>query len=186
MREAIRDDAYKHYEMFAVGLGGEVDDRTLGTVGRDGFQSVADQEKLGEAFDKVAGRIEGHMKRFYLLSYCTPARAGEHEVKITVKTKIVEGDVEAEEEWGVGDNVDPPSDDDDKKKKKKEKKKEKKKKRQTMGKMSSKKKQIFLPKRKKRQTKKRKKRGSHNSRRESLEKKSRVYSTATIRSSTRT
>lgn len=122
MREAIRDDDYKHYEMFAVGLGGEVDERTLGTIGKDGVQSVHDPEKLGDAFDKIASRIEGHMKRFYLLSYCTPARAGEHEVKIVVKTKIAAGEVEAEEEWGVGDNVDPPSDDDKKKKKKKKKK----------------------------------------------------------------
>lgn len=122
MREAIRDDDYEHYEMFAVGLGGEIDDRTLSTIGKDGVQSVHDPEKLGDAFDKIASRIEGHMKRFYLLSYCTPARAGEHEVKIVVKTKIAAGEVEAEEEWGVGDNVDPPSDDDQKDKKKKKKK----------------------------------------------------------------
>lgn len=123
MREAVRHEDYKHYEMFAVGLGSEIDERTLGAIGKDGFQTVADQEKLSEAFDKIASRIEGHMKRFYLLSYCTPARAGEHEVKIVVKTKIAAGEVEAEEEWGVGDNVDPPSDDDKKKKKKNKKRK---------------------------------------------------------------
>lgn len=119
MREAMRNEDYEHYEMFAVGLGSEIDDRTLGTIGKDGYKTVDDQGKLSEAFEKIAARIEGHMKRFYLLSYCTPARAGEHEVKIVVKTKIVEGEVEAEEEWGVGDNVDPP--DENKKKKKKKK-----------------------------------------------------------------
>ena len=42
----------------------------------------ADQAKVKEAFEKMANRIEAHMKRFYLLSYCTPARKGEHEVRI--------------------------------------------------------------------------------------------------------
>jgi hypothetical protein len=87
---------------------------------------VDDQKKLGEAFDRIAGRIESHMKRFYLLSYCTPARAGEHEVRIVAKTQSSSGnDSKGEAEWGVGENVDPPKDDEKKKKKKKKDKKDK-------------------------------------------------------------
>jgi hypothetical protein len=48
---------------------------------------ASDRSKVQEAFDKVAARVEAHMKRFYLLSYCTPSRAGEHEVKIEAHQK---------------------------------------------------------------------------------------------------
>ncbi|HTN86570.1 MAG TPA: VWA domain-containing protein, partial [Sorangium sp.] len=48
---------------------------------------AADQAKVKESFDKIAAKIEAHMKRFYLLSYCTPARAGEHEVEIKAISK---------------------------------------------------------------------------------------------------
>lgn len=125
MREAIDHEDYEHYEMFAVGLGTEIDENTLSTIGQDGHEMVNDQKKLGEAFDRIAARIEAHMKRFYLLSYCTPSRAGEHSVRILAKTQSSSGDdSEAETEWGVGDNVDPPKDG-EKKKKKKDKKSKK-------------------------------------------------------------
>jgi hypothetical protein len=41
-----------------------------------------DPGNLGREFDEIATRIEGYMKRFYLLSYCSPSRAGEHELKV--------------------------------------------------------------------------------------------------------
>jgi len=49
---------------------------------------ASDQAKVKDAFDKIAAKIEAHMKRFYLLSYCTPARKGEHEVTIEAKTNF--------------------------------------------------------------------------------------------------
>jgi hypothetical protein len=39
----------------------------------------------------MAAKIEAHTKRFYLLSYCTPARKGEHEVTIEARTKNPNG-----------------------------------------------------------------------------------------------
>lgn len=86
MKEAIRSPDYQHYELFAVGVGEEIEQKTLDTIGRHGSERVEERGKLGEAFDRVADRIEAHMKRFYLLSYCTPARAGEHEVRIVATT----------------------------------------------------------------------------------------------------
>jgi hypothetical protein len=48
---------------------------------------ASDRAKIAEAFDKIAEKVEGATKSFYLLSYCTPARAGEHKVKIEAKYK---------------------------------------------------------------------------------------------------
>jgi hypothetical protein len=57
----------------------------------------------------VAARIEKHMKRFYLLSYCTPARKGMHEVKIEAISKDPEGSGKVEWEFN-SDGFGPPPD----------------------------------------------------------------------------
>lgn len=87
MKKELEDEKYKDYELFAIGVGAEIDKKLLGEVGRDGTELASDQAKVKEAFDKMAARIEAHTKRFYLLSYCTPARNGEHEVMIEARAK---------------------------------------------------------------------------------------------------
>jgi hypothetical protein len=82
MRNEIADEKYQNYELLAVGVGAEIEKAHLDDIGTDGTELVTDHAKIKEAFDKVAARIEAHMRRFYLLSYCTPARSGEHDVKI--------------------------------------------------------------------------------------------------------
>ncbi len=87
MSEAIGSEDYQNYELFAVGVGAEIEESTLDNIGRHGSERVADRNTIGAAFDRVAERIESHMKRFYLLSYCTPARAGDHQVRIVANAK---------------------------------------------------------------------------------------------------
>lgn len=87
MGEELDKDDYEHYEIFAVGVGAEIDEGLLNDVGRDGTELVSDRAKIQDAFDRIADRIENHTKRFYLLSYCTPSRAGEHEVTIEANSK---------------------------------------------------------------------------------------------------
>lgn len=87
MLQEMRKEEYEHYEMFAVGLGAEMEQSNLEEVGRDGTELATDAAKVQQSFDRVAQRIEAHMKRFYLLSYCTPARKGSHEVRIVATTK---------------------------------------------------------------------------------------------------
>jgi hypothetical protein len=91
LKKELGDDRYRDYEMFAIGVGAEIDKGLLGDVGRDGTELASDQNKVKEAFDKMAARIEAHTKRFYLLSYCTPARQGDHEVTVEAHTKNPDG-----------------------------------------------------------------------------------------------
>lgn len=91
MKTEIGDEKYKNYEMLAIGVGAEIEKAHLEDVGRDGTELATDQAKVKDAFDKMANRIEQHMKRFYLLSYCTPARKGEHEVRIEAIRKEPSG-----------------------------------------------------------------------------------------------
>lgn len=87
MIEEIEKPQYESFDIFAIGLGAEMEEAKLQDVGRDGTELAAAQEKVKGAFDRIAERIETHMKRFYLLSYCTPARKGAHRVKIVAKTR---------------------------------------------------------------------------------------------------
>lgn len=110
MREAMGKEEYAHYEMYAVGVGAEIEKGALDTIGEDGSELVEDEAKLGEAFDRIAARIEAHMRRFYLLSYCTPSRKGEHRVRIVATADVDaqgKAGTSAEAEWGAGDDFDP-------------------------------------------------------------------------------
>ncbi len=79
MRGAINDAGF---DVFAIGVGNEIDEDTLADIGRNGYVKVADSGALAQAFQVISESIIGYTQRFYLLSYCSPARAGSHEVTI--------------------------------------------------------------------------------------------------------
>jgi len=87
MLDEMDKEDYENYQIYVIGVGAEIEKANLGEIGRDGTELATDQAKVKEAFDKVAAKLEAHMKRFYLLSYCTPARKGEREVKIEANRK---------------------------------------------------------------------------------------------------
>lgn len=70
------------FDTFAIGVGAEVDGHELAQVGRSGIFTSKNRADIARGFDEVAARIEAASKRFYLLSYCSPSRAGEHDVEI--------------------------------------------------------------------------------------------------------
>jgi len=80
------------YEVFAIGLGAEMDDAQLGAIGKDGFAKAADKTVVSKAFDDIAARIEAQTKAYYLLSYCSPARAGKHKLTVEAHVKLPNGD----------------------------------------------------------------------------------------------
>lgn len=92
--EEIRKKDYENYEIFGIGVGAELDKSELGDIGRDGTELATDRAKVKEAFDKIASQIEAHTHRFYLLSYCTPSRNGDHKVRIVAKSKSGTGSLE--------------------------------------------------------------------------------------------
>lgn len=68
--------------VFTVGLGGEVDERALQILGKDGYWPVARAEQLDAAFVEIAGRVARLANRFYVLEYCSPKRSGTHTLKV--------------------------------------------------------------------------------------------------------
>jgi hypothetical protein len=109
MKQELIKDEYKDYEVYAIGVGAEIKEAKLDEIGRDGTELAAEQAEVKAAFEKVAERIEKHTKRFYLLSYCTPARKGRHEVKIVAKSKDPKGKGSLEWDFNA-DGFGPPPD----------------------------------------------------------------------------
>lgn len=73
------------YDVFAIGLGAELSEKDLGKIGKDGTALAKDSADIEKAFDTIGKRIEELTKSYYLLSYCSPARAGQHTVTIKAK-----------------------------------------------------------------------------------------------------
>lgn len=96
------------YDVFAIGVGSEIDEGTLGDVGRDGYVLVEDSAAITEAFRQVGERITLMTQRFYLLSYCSPARAGTHRVSVEAVTPSATGRATYEfDATGFGPNCNP-------------------------------------------------------------------------------
>jgi von Willebrand factor type A domain len=91
-RRVSKDDMNKalsdtKYDVFAIGLGAEMQDAQLKEIGKDGTAHADDKASVVNAFDAIATRIESRTKSYYLLSYCSPSRAGKHEVRIEATSK---------------------------------------------------------------------------------------------------
>ncbi len=99
MLQAVADTPY---EVFAIGLGAELSEKDLQQIGKSGTALAKDSSEIQAAFEQIGERIEQLTKSYYLLSYCSPARAGEHTVTIKGKHKLegkdkeVTGELETE------------------------------------------------------------------------------------------
>jgi hypothetical protein len=70
------------FDVFAIGLGPEIKDSELKEIGKDGTAHANDKAAVVKAFDDIATKVENSTKAYYLLSYCSPARAGTHKLRI--------------------------------------------------------------------------------------------------------
>jgi hypothetical protein len=91
MKEEMAKEEYGNYQIYAIGVGAELEEGELSEIGVDGTEMASDGAAVDEAFTKVADRIKDQTKRFYLLSYCTPSRNGEHKVRIEANAKDDKG-----------------------------------------------------------------------------------------------
>ena len=71
--------------VFVIGVGAEIDSGELHSIGRTKAVLSRDPAKVRQAFDDVAKIVEDYGRSFYLLSYCSPARAGEHDVEVEAR-----------------------------------------------------------------------------------------------------
>ncbi len=79
------------FNVFVIGLGAEIADGPLRRIGRSGYVHANNQTNVSRAFDEVAARIEASARKFYLLSYCSPSRAGQHVLRVEVNANNQSG-----------------------------------------------------------------------------------------------
>ncbi len=70
------------HDVFVIGVGAEIDESELRAIGRSGAIMTKKRDEIASAFAQAADRIEAFSQRYYLLGYCSPARAGKHVVRI--------------------------------------------------------------------------------------------------------
>lgn len=96
------------HAIHAIGVGHEIDDSTLARIGKSGYIRVEDASALDHAFSQIGERIVRFARRYYLLSYCSPARAGKHRVTVEAATKKGKGRLDYEfNATGFGPDCDP-------------------------------------------------------------------------------
>jgi hypothetical protein len=83
-RERLRETLAQanDVDLLVIGVGAEMDEGELQTIGRDGTILSKDRAQIAQSFEAAAARVEAYSRRYYLLGYCSPARAGTHEVQI--------------------------------------------------------------------------------------------------------
>ena len=79
------------HHVFAIGMEGD-EQPDLAPVARSGVVKAASTASLGIAFEEMATKVIQTANQYYLLSYCSPARAGERRLQIDVNMTTVEGD----------------------------------------------------------------------------------------------
>ncbi len=84
----------KPFDVFAIGLGAEIQPDQLNAIGKSGTAMAADKTAIVKAFGEVGAKVDARTKSYYLLSYCSPSRAGKHEVKIEASVKNSPNDSE--------------------------------------------------------------------------------------------
>lgn len=95
-------------DIITIGVGAEIDGDELESIGRNGAIVSKDRAQIASSFEAAAARVEAFSKRYYLLGYCSPARAGEHVVRIetTANGKTGYADYKFNAN-GFGPNCDP-------------------------------------------------------------------------------
>ena len=94
-REKLHEALDKNdLDILVIGVGTEIDGGELRYIGKSGAILTKDRAQIAQAFDKAAARIEAFSKRYYLLGYCSPARAGLHRVRIATSADGASGSLE--------------------------------------------------------------------------------------------
>ena len=67
-------------DVVTLALGGEVDEAVLSQLGRDGSYLSVNASGLAEIFGEAADKLVSRKAAQYVLAYCTPKRAGTHQL----------------------------------------------------------------------------------------------------------
>jgi hypothetical protein len=87
-KEALSAMRRSEIDSYVIGLGGEVDQEEMQRLSTSGIFHFTDKGKVVSAFKEMGEKLKARGTRYYLLSYCSPSRAGRH--RLTVETEVGE------------------------------------------------------------------------------------------------
>jgi hypothetical protein len=73
------------HEVYAAGVGRDVDARLLSSIGRTQSFYDANPASARVVFDRAADRVAARAARHYFVSYCSPLRADRHRIRIEAR-----------------------------------------------------------------------------------------------------
>jgi hypothetical protein len=79
------------YDVLGVGIGVGPEADNLETLARAGMVRAQAKSTLPIAFEEAATKVRSELESHYLVSYCSPARAGERRLRLEVKYANKEG-----------------------------------------------------------------------------------------------
>ena len=82
--EAIAAVSSSNHSVYSVGLGGEVDESHLSSLGTDGSWTATDVNELQTVFGELSSEIVNRSNSLYILAYCSPKRNGEHSLELSL------------------------------------------------------------------------------------------------------
>jgi uncharacterized protein YegL len=88
--EAVKN-ADKDISLYTIGLGGEIDEGVLRSIGKTSFVSAVNIGELLDRFKEIGDLINGRANSFYLLEYCSPKRSGNNQLTIEVVKGSIKG-----------------------------------------------------------------------------------------------
>ena len=108
-REQLEREVYEtDLDVMVIGVGAEVDESSLRRIGKTETILNKDRSQITASFQAAAARVEASSKHYYLLGYCSPARAGKHELRIEATHQGKSGDLTYEfNATGFAPNCDP-------------------------------------------------------------------------------
>jgi hypothetical protein len=108
-REQLERELYEtDLEVMVIGVGAEIDEGSLRRIGKNGTILTKDRSQIASSFQAAAARVEASSKHYYLLGYCSPARAGKHELRIETSYQGKSGDLTYQfDAAGFGPACDP-------------------------------------------------------------------------------
>lgn len=95
------------HSTFTIGVGAEIDAKMLRELGRTGHVLVDNSEQVIAAFEEIGHEVTARSMQDYVVSYCSPSRAGTHELTINVNTENHSGHTKIKfhaDDFGAGCN----------------------------------------------------------------------------------
>ena len=69
-------NADENISFFTIGLGAEIDEAILTTIGSEGNAFAEDSDQLITVFNEISNSVAGQANSFYFFEYCSPKRDG--------------------------------------------------------------------------------------------------------------